>query len=863
MKTIRLLIWLCLYPLFGISNGMAGVITGKIFNETGEVLPFATVLVAETGFGTTSNVDGIYELSLEPGEYTLVFQYMGYKSSEVTIDIDAGRIQQDVRLELQSYILPNLTYRSGKEDPAYGIMRKVIAKSKYHLYQFEKYSTRVYMKGSGRIKKVPGILRKRLEKEGLDTTQVFMVESVTDLEFELPHTYRENVISIQSTMEEETPSPMPYIKDSFYEERIADALSPLSPEAFAHYRFRYEGYFIDGDFTVFKIYVQPRIKGDRVFEGYLYILEDLWAIHSIDFTTRFQGFIIEIDQLYAPTLPAAWLPVSTKFDVNGSIMGFKLVFNYVAINNDYQVTLNPELDHQVVTDKDESRPDKKDSGNVDFDLALPEDGDLSRKEMRKLMKKYEKEALSGEEESQKDVVINETLEIDSMANKYDSVYWTTIRPIPLTPGESRSYQQRDSLVIIQKTKMDEDSIKNEKNKTFRVVHLIVGNDFQVSPVTTFSWRSIWDKISFNTVEGFNLNGGFDFTFKLDSVRRLRVGPTARYSFSTNRINLKLDGRYLFYKHLKSGEISFSAGRYISQINRENPIPYWLNMLSSLFFRENYLKLLEEDFAKLYISYPFQPNLNVKIGINYSRKRPLVNTSDYSFISIDKAYSPNDPPNILVEDTRFNAYNIAETNFEVEYAPFQKYQVRNGEKYIIQGSSPILSLSYNNGLFIDSDYKDYHHLSMGFRYGNDFGVGNRYDISLDFGGFLGNQELPFPEYKHFLGNQTPFLTNDIIASFRMLDYYYFSTDSYHLKAHVYYQFRQLLLTQIIYTRYMGWREDLFVNYLHSNSISNYYEVGYALDNLFNFLRFELVGNFENTTYMGMGFRIGFSKFISIQ
>ena len=104
---------------------------------------------------------------------------------------------------------------------------------------------------------------------------------------------------------------------------------------------------------------QERIRGDRVFDGYIYIIEDLWAIHSIDFNTRFQGFKININQLYAPVLPAAWLPVSTKFDVAGSFLGFDVIFNYVAINNDYVVFLNPKLEHfePVQTEKKEVEED--------------------------------------------------------------------------------------------------------------------------------------------------------------------------------------------------------------------------------------------------------------------------------------------------------------------------------------------------------------------------------------------------------------------------------------------------------------------------------------------------------------------------
>jgi len=51
-------------------------------------------------------------------------------------------------------------------------------------------------------------------------------------------------------------------------------------------------------------------------------------------------------------------------------------------------------------------------------------------------------------------------------------------------------------------------------------------------------------------------------------------------------------------------------------------------------------------------------------------------------------------------------------------------------------------------------------------------------------------------------------------------------------------------------------------MYANSISNYYEIGYALENIFRFLRFEVIGQFEGVNYSGIGFRVGISKNISL-
>jgi hypothetical protein len=150
-----------------------------------------------------------------------------------------------------------------------------------------------------------------------------------------------------------------------------------------------------------------------------------------------------------------------------------------------------------------------------------------------------------------------------------------------------------------------------------------------------------------------------------------------------------------------------------------------------------------------------------------------------------------------------------------------------------------------------------------KYGNNFGVGNRFDLIVGGGKIFKDGELDFPEFKHFMGNQTILITGDLFNSFRMLPYYYYSTDKYWFKAHTYYQFRKLLITQILYTRIAGLREDLYFNYLYSNAIQNYYEIGYAVDNIFRFVRLEVVGQFIGSDYEGIAFRIGISKNIALE
>jgi TonB-dependent starch-binding outer membrane protein SusC len=58
-------------------------ITGKVTNETGEPLAGVTVEVKGIKGATTTAIDGIFSITLQGNETTLVFSYVGYAKQEV------------------------------------------------------------------------------------------------------------------------------------------------------------------------------------------------------------------------------------------------------------------------------------------------------------------------------------------------------------------------------------------------------------------------------------------------------------------------------------------------------------------------------------------------------------------------------------------------------------------------------------------------------------------------------------------------------------------------------------------------------------------------------------------------------------
>ena len=69
-------------------GNVTGLLTDKEYNNA--PLPFANVQLKGTTIGTTTDFDGLYTLSLDPGNHTIVFSFLGYKKIEKTFIISPG-----------------------------------------------------------------------------------------------------------------------------------------------------------------------------------------------------------------------------------------------------------------------------------------------------------------------------------------------------------------------------------------------------------------------------------------------------------------------------------------------------------------------------------------------------------------------------------------------------------------------------------------------------------------------------------------------------------------------------------------------------------------------------------------------------
>ena len=281
LRLTILFIILSVVPFVAFSHNL----TGFVKDKDGTPIPYATVFIKELSLGTTTNDDGKFELDLKPGTYTVNFRSLGYIAKIETVIITNKVSQITVVLEEQVVQLSQIDVKGSDEDPAYPIMRKVIGLSYVHLNQISSYSADVYIRGTVKFEKIPGLIRNQLRKKNIDVKSgdVLVNETVSLINFTAPEKYEQQIRSVNSTF----PKVIDFSVDGFlgaslYQDNIDILFTPLCKNAFNYYNFRYEGFDHDGKYTINKIKVTPKRKSKQLFEGYIYIIEDLWCLHKAD-----------------------------------------------------------------------------------------------------------------------------------------------------------------------------------------------------------------------------------------------------------------------------------------------------------------------------------------------------------------------------------------------------------------------------------------------------------------------------------------------------------------------------------------------------------------------------------------------------
>lgn len=802
------------FLFFSLSN--FAQIRGTVTDDKGNPLPFVSVFEENTYAGTTTNEQGKYQLNVkEIGGNIITFQYLGYKTKKITVLAATRIVNIDVSLQEESFAL-NEVIIDPKNNPANAIIKSAIAHKKENSDKTGRYTADYYSKGMFKVKDLPKkILGKKVDlgddmASNLDSTGtgiLYLSETISKVTFEKPNKLKEKIIAskISGNNRGYSYNTAALSTYDFYDNTLdfdVKLISPIADNALNYYKYKLESTFYDdNNQQINKIKVTPKRDKEPVFEGYIYIVDDSFAIYAIDLDIK--GYRMKNEFTETMTLKQSfsyntknkiWSKNAQTLSFNAGIFGVKFSgnFNYVYSNYEFPDSF-----------------DKKTFGN-------------------------------------------EIVAFDLNANKKDDAFWNEIRPIPLTIEESSDYAKKDSLQTIRKSKKYTDSI-DAKNNKFKVWDILLGYDYKNTfKKYSFDYKGLLNisSLSFNTVQGFNLDSGFSFR-KWDEEKgtNTSISTTFNYGFSDERF--RAIGQFSHrFNTINYATIWGSGGVKTTQFNSAEPISKFVNSISSLFFKDNYMKLYNLEFAEINYGQDVANGINLTGKIGYEQRKPLFNTTDYSFFKKDDIYSSNNPlaPNDFTtpafdQHHLFKALVTTRINFGNKYIsrPDGRYNFKN-DKY------PTVYLAFEKAFAASEKKYEYERIGASVQY--DLSLGNKGLLGTNFraGKFFNAENISFIDYRHFNGNQTHIGTSDrYLNVFNMMPYYANSTNDSYFEMHTEYNDTGFIMNKIPLLNLLKSTMNIGFHALAIPDRKPYSEFTVGLDNLgfgkFKLFRIDYVHSYQ--------------------
>ncbi len=803
-------------------------IKGTVTDKDGNTLPFVSIFLENSYRGTTSNDAGNYELSIySEGNYRIVFQYLGYKTRIMEVSPKEFPFTLDVILTEENITLKEVVINP-KDNPANEIIRNAIANRKQNSDKTARYKADFYSRGIFRIKNAPKrVLGTKLDMfdEILDSTRsgiLYLSETVSKIVYEKPDKLKETIIASKVSGNDNGFSfnNAASVNFDFYENYLpfqVNIISPIASNAFNYYRYKLEGSFFDeNNQQINKIKVTPRRENEPVMDGYIYIVDDSWAIYAVDLTVKGENIqtpamnLLLLKQNFSYNKPNnLWVKSTQVLDFEAGLLGIKVSGRFTYVYSNYEFT-----------------------------------------------EKFEKRTFT-----------SEVLAFEKEANKKNDEFWDEIRPVPLTEEETLDYEKKDKLQEKKKSKQYLDSVDKVKNK-FKIMNALTGYTYSNSYRNqSIRYDGLLSTIGFNTVQGYNVSSGFSFTKRNPDKRTYTtIGTVMNYGISEDRFRITGSVRRRF-NNINNLEMALSGGSTIVQFNPDEPISRTVNSIATTFFRNNYMKLYDRTFVNINYRQELFNGFHINTNLEYSRRKPLFNNTDESILRNDKGYTSNNPlePFNFISSA-FETHQLAKANIIARIDFGQQYWSRPDGKFNIRNQNyPTLFLGFEKGFAGSEKEYEFDHATARVFY--DIGLGNKglLGINAKAGKFMNADNISFTDYKHFNGNLTHIGQNDrYLNVFNLMPYYSFSTNDRYFELHSEYSDNGYIINKIPLLHKLKATLALGYHQLSQPQIKPYSEYSIGLDNLgfgkFKIFRLDYVRAYQSG-YVGDGVIFGL-KFLNV-
>ena len=730
-NSIIIVTFIIISPLKSYSNHISGVIS----DIHGEPLPFASIYIKNTTYGVSSNAFGEYFIELEPGEYTIVYSYIGFNNYEKLLILKEDPIKFNVVLEENDQNLIEYEVVSNTKNKALEIIKKV--KSEKKNYEYKKISSTEYSKNT--IEKRQYKLKRKdtIEVWQLDTSQKInlknnvlkFIESYGQLyknnsgdkywDFNAYHDFadtkqEQDFVIIQSFEDfgEYNITPKYDVKDEYeilisYAEIELDLfqnnieipisnkpiISPLSPGSRTYYKYDYLGFIPNKDSVkIHKIKITPRFKNEPLLKGILFIEEDTYFIESLE------------------------------LELSGPIQSDFKIKNFHIIQN-YQKKENQQLLKRKIIDYTIKEDIYKILGNT---VSIYDDFKFNQE----IPKYFRKNQIKNFQ--------------DSSFLKTNS-QWNHFRPIDLKENETEYVNYTDSLREYYQSEeyaLKQDSSYN-KITWSKLLWEGVGKKNRFKGYSFYIWPII-SQFNILGIGGYRHNLGFNFNKNLNDKYKISTENNIDYGIVNKDFkgstNISVVSNNKKYKQLTIG-----IGDEYKIINR-------FPSITTAFSRSNYVRsqnietaFRTELFNGLYSEFKFV----------YCFQTPIDNldlSSDW-FTPIDSLAE--------LAAIGFDPYRKMETRIQLTWLPFQKFYYKKNRKIVLGTKFPTIDLIYRKGIpNLFSSEVNFDYLEFGIN--DEFTVPHLGKSKWNFqlGSFMNKKNLRVIEWKYFRGSDRGFFSNPL-------------------------------------------------------------------------------------------------------
>jgi hypothetical protein len=786
-------------------------ITGRILDgETGDPLPYVTVMFVGTTTGTTSDFDGQYSLTSEIYADSIKVLYIGYAGE--TKPFVFG-VNQEINFTLfpAAGMLGETVIKPGV-NPALRIIKLAQQnRKKYNINKLESYEYESYNKVQLAVDNISEKFKKRKifdameplfdtissfqSDSSLPVLPVFVSESLSDFYY-LKTPRRTSEVIKGSKINGVGVGDDSYISQmlgstfqqyNFNDNNLyildKDFISPISITALSYYIYDLvDSVYLD-NIKCYQINVYPKNPKDLVFKGTIWITDTTFALKQLALEITKDANInfiekLKIQQEITEVAPNAWVPSKLRVlidiaEITDNTLG--LIGLYYNSNENIRVNTNRKIKF------------------YDTKLVILED-----------------------------------------AHKHSAQFWDTARHEKISQADIHIYKMVDSLKSqpIVKTYVD-------------VLEVVVEGFYNFGKVEVGPYYYL---LGWNLLEG--ARSRLTLRTTEDFSKKWRFRGYGAYGVSDKQWKYLGSAEYIFNrdKWFKLGVMYKKDVEQIGVTDQDYGTTALFDAISIL----GSTRINRAELGKVWIEKEIMKGYIQKVEIT-SKEFLFEPVGDYNF-----SYKTN--PELGTSSDLASNYHLTTINVEARISHKELYIIRKNQRITIANlKAPVVKIGFTQSLTnFGSDF-NFQQIKLDVWQFNSLGNYGTFEYNIYAGKTFGT--VPYPSLFVMRGNES-YASN--MRTYNLMNFFEFVADQY-VSAHYEHQFNGLLMNRVPLFNKLKWRsfanakmiygqmseenQKLIPNFDEDGRTVTpigtfetgkpYVEIGYGIENIFKVLRFDFI------------------------